>query len=450
VHVVHELFAHPAPVAVLSHLIEKVGSYAGFAAVIGLAVLAALYFSQARDVKRLRDWAGRAPERAAEFQSGGRTPEAAAVRTGQQVSSGAVGPAQPISQPTLPGVQPGQAPAAAPAAAAAAAAARQGAKPAASPTPAAATANAGSAAQTGQRAATPAGAAAGAAPAAAGTAATAARAAPATAGAAPATNRAAPATAAQAAAAAPAPPVARQAGASPPTGAPAAGPATAQRPATAAPAGAGAGAATPARPNTGAKVLPARPVPQRPRPVINGGAGGTGLIPPPKQLRDRPWTAPRYLALIVAGVIVLGLGGTVGVLALTGGNKSSKSQGNPVELPSAKQKSPPSKSHRPAAPPIDPSTVTVSVLNATQITGLASRFGQKVSVAGFRLGNVATASQQQRAESVVLYQPGNSRQARAVARRLGISQIEPADTQSAALAGAATVIVVVGADRSRG
>jgi hypothetical protein len=33
------------------------------AAVVGLAVLSALYFSQARDVKRLREWAGRAPER---------------------------------------------------------------------------------------------------------------------------------------------------------------------------------------------------------------------------------------------------------------------------------------------------------------------------------------------------------------------------------------------------
>ena len=428
--VVHELFAHPAPVAVLTHLIEQVGSYAGFAAVIGLAVLAALYFSQARDVKRLRDWAGRAPERATEFEVGGRTPEAAAVRTGQQVSSGAVGPAQPISQPTLPGVQPGQAPAAA------AAAARQGGQPVSRPSPAAATANAGSAAQTGQRAATPAGAAAGAAPA--------------TSGAAPATNRAAPAAAAQAFPAAPASPATRPAGGSPTTGAPAAGPATAQRPATAPPTGAGAAAATPPRPNTGAKVLPARPVPQRPSPVINGDAGGTGLIPPPKQWRGRPWTAPRYLALIVAGVIVLGLGGTVGVLALTGGKKSSNaSQGSPVDLPSAQQK-PSSKSHRAAGPPIDPSTVTVSVLNATQVTGLASRFGQKVSAAGFRLGNVATASQQQRAESVVLYRPRNSRQARAVARRLGISQIEPADAQSATLAGAATVIVVVGADRSHG
>src|SRR5438128_506298 len=133
----------------IPHVVEQAGSLAGFAAVIGLAVLSALYFSQARDVKRLRDWAGRAPERATEFEVGGRTPEAAAVRTGQQVSSGAVGPAQPISQPTLPGVQPGQAPAAA------AAAARQGGQPVSRPSPAAATANAGSAAQTGQPPAAP-------------------------------------------------------------------------------------------------------------------------------------------------------------------------------------------------------------------------------------------------------------------------------------------------------
>ncbi|MGI8945302.1 MAG: hypothetical protein ACR2GL_03565, partial [Thermoleophilaceae bacterium] len=46
-------------------IIEQIGSYAGLGAVVGLAVLAALYFSQARDVKRLREWAGRAPDRAA-------------------------------------------------------------------------------------------------------------------------------------------------------------------------------------------------------------------------------------------------------------------------------------------------------------------------------------------------------------------------------------------------
>jgi LytR cell envelope-related transcriptional attenuator len=47
-------------------LVERVGAYAGLAAFLGLAILVLLYFSQARDVRRLREWAGRAPERATE------------------------------------------------------------------------------------------------------------------------------------------------------------------------------------------------------------------------------------------------------------------------------------------------------------------------------------------------------------------------------------------------
>ncbi|HEX2436587.1 MAG TPA: LytR C-terminal domain-containing protein [Solirubrobacterales bacterium] len=47
-------------------LIEQIGAILGLVAFVGLAVLVLLYFQQARDVRRLREWAGRAPERAAE------------------------------------------------------------------------------------------------------------------------------------------------------------------------------------------------------------------------------------------------------------------------------------------------------------------------------------------------------------------------------------------------
>jgi LytR cell envelope-related transcriptional attenuator len=47
----------------LLEIVQEIGAAAGLAAVVGLVVLSALYFSQARDVKRLREWAGRAPER---------------------------------------------------------------------------------------------------------------------------------------------------------------------------------------------------------------------------------------------------------------------------------------------------------------------------------------------------------------------------------------------------
>jgi hypothetical protein len=55
-------------IASRSHLelIKEIGAYAGLVAFIGLAVLALLSFAQGRDIRRLREWAGSAPERDAE------------------------------------------------------------------------------------------------------------------------------------------------------------------------------------------------------------------------------------------------------------------------------------------------------------------------------------------------------------------------------------------------
>ncbi|HWC48746.1 MAG TPA: LytR C-terminal domain-containing protein [Solirubrobacterales bacterium] len=47
-------------------MIEQIGAFAGFAAFLGLAVLALLSFTHGRDIRRLREWAGSAPERDAE------------------------------------------------------------------------------------------------------------------------------------------------------------------------------------------------------------------------------------------------------------------------------------------------------------------------------------------------------------------------------------------------
>src|SRR5437763_13224674 len=101
------------------HLVQEIGSYAGFAAVVGLAVLSALYFSQARDVKRLREWAGRAPERAAEAEAGGRPGTIGASRPAAQPRA-TPAPASPVATPAPAAAkQPAQTPApqAAPAAA---------------------------------------------------------------------------------------------------------------------------------------------------------------------------------------------------------------------------------------------------------------------------------------------------------------------------------------------
>ncbi len=49
-------------------MIETVGPYAGLLAMVGFLVVTVLLFSQARDLRRLREWAGGAPERDAEIR----------------------------------------------------------------------------------------------------------------------------------------------------------------------------------------------------------------------------------------------------------------------------------------------------------------------------------------------------------------------------------------------
>jgi LytR cell envelope-related transcriptional attenuator len=106
--------------------IEQYGAYAGFAAVLGLAVLSLLYFAQAREVKRLREWAGRAPERAADLQERVQSSAQQRVVAQPQVRPAGAQPAVPGGARPAAATPAGQAQAApgvAPAAAAAATAA---------------------------------------------------------------------------------------------------------------------------------------------------------------------------------------------------------------------------------------------------------------------------------------------------------------------------------------
>ena len=388
-------------------VIQEVGSYAGFAAVVGLAVLAALYFSQARDVRRLREWAGRAPERAAEQAQGAVvTPEQTAQDAARPAPSGAVRP--------IPAAKPA---AAAKAATGAkpetavkpAAAGKPGATPATKPTPAGkpATATDG-----GEKPVSP----PGAAPPVPATAA--ATASPATAsGPAPATPAGAPAKAA------PAEP-SKGADGSPPTPAPGGPP-----------------QATPPPRPTPPPVVPARPAPPVRSPAAAAASQSTAVLPASSvRLRDRArrpteqGLTPRYIALIVAGVIVIGGATAFGISQLGGDDGGSTAGDSAGESPQA---------------PVNPSTVTVSVLNGTTVPGLAAQIGDEVESAGFQRGNVANALDQQRTSSAVLYVEGADREAKLVARKLGIGTVEPIDPDSQALGGNASVVVIVGADQTQ-
>src|SRR5690242_3949868 len=126
-------FALTAALSLHNQVVE-IGALAGLAAIPGLAVLSLLYFGQAREVKRLREWAGRAPERAAELE--------------QRVTADAQRRAQvqprPVAQPATP------------AAAAAPANGATAAQPAVAPQPAAVGATAAGATQTPPESAAPA------------------------------------------------------------------------------------------------------------------------------------------------------------------------------------------------------------------------------------------------------------------------------------------------------
>ena len=87
----------------LQDQVEKYGSYVGIAAFFGLAILSLLYFAQAREVKRLREWAGRAPERAREVEEAALAAAEAARHRPAPAAVQQQAPAQPVAAATAAG-----------------------------------------------------------------------------------------------------------------------------------------------------------------------------------------------------------------------------------------------------------------------------------------------------------------------------------------------------------
>jgi len=155
---------------------------------------------------------------------------------------------------------------------------------------------------------------------------------------------------------------------------------------------------------------------------------------------------------VIAGVLIVGGAAAFAVTQVA----SNDDNGSPVAKTPANQPSgdvgggsDDNKGKRKKKDAVNPASVTVAVLNGTTVPGLAAQMGDRVEADGFSLGTVANSSDQQRAESVVLFSPGHEREAVAVGRKLGIAQREPVDPESQGLAGDATVVVIAGADRTR-
>ncbi len=165
-----------------------------------------------------------------------------------------------------------------------------------------------------------------------------------------------------------------------------------------------------------------------------------------KRLRERAGRAParsrpqyrRGVVAALAGLLVLGGPAAYGITRLTGDGASDS-----VKADRGSPKRPKRK-----AAAIDPGSVTVAVLNATAVPGLAASLRDRLVAAGFAKGTIDDYSDQQLAASVVQYAPGRQAEAKAVGGRLAISRREPVSADTRALAPDAAVIVVAGADKA--
>ena len=137
---------------------------------------------------------------------------------------------------------------------------------------------------------------------------------------------------------------------------------------------------------------------------------------------------PRYLAVVIGAVIVLGVGVAAAATQLLGGNGNDKGSNNGV---------------------VKPSQVEVAVLNGTNppVQGLAGTVGNKLEGKGFKVG-VVTNSRNSFTESVVMFTRGHKPEAAKVAKGLGINKVRLMTPEIRGDSAGAMVSVVVGQDNA--
>jgi hypothetical protein len=395
----------------IHHFISSVGADAGFASIIGLAILVLLYFAQARETATLRERADAAEQHAAQL-------EASLSQIAQATRAQAQGQGQPAGPRPVP--SPIARPLANPAAAAspaAAAAATAGATAAAGGAIPAAPAGVGAPALTAATRLIPMPVGAGAAP-----------------------PEAPPATAKPAA---PPPPVAAP-GPAPATAAGAASATAVASPPAAPPTGGGNGSSG----DTAHAPLLDDPLDEpSPRVQLRSSGGGARQLPPlrPPPSSRGPSRLGRGLAMLLA---VLGVAAVIAILliATSGGGKHAPSSASSTS-------NAPSGRHKARSKGFDKGAVTVTVLNGTGTSGLAAGILSQVGHDGFKKGTAANAANATQTTTVVAYLQGQKAGAQAVAKALKLptSAVAPidSDTQSIACPQSTCnvdVVVTVGQD----
>jgi hypothetical protein len=152
---------------------------------------------------------------------------------------------------------------------------------------------------------------------------------------------------------------------------------------------------------------------------------------------------------VVGALLVVAAAAVFAIIQLTG-NESPTPPARTVAGNSIAQ--PKSTAAAPSTSARDRARTTIAVLNGTTVQGLARAVADKLQKAGYRIGTVTNAADQQRSATQVAYRPGDLRMARDTARTIhvGGDAVVPIDQVTAATAGSqAEVVVTVGADQTR-
>jgi hypothetical protein len=207
------------------------------------------------------------------------------------------------------------------------------------------------------------------------------------------------------------------------------------------------------------------------RDAVGAAPVGAGPSPPPPRVLTRPAGAPaaarhpppplrppaarrsskgRRFALLIGALGILAVIAVL-LIATSGGSGTKTSNTNAARTTNA-----PSSGHSRAAAAFSPASVTVAVLNGTATNQLAHTVGSKLAAVGYKEGALRTASNQTQTATVVAYLPGARNRTAALhvaaALKLGSASVQPIDqsTQQVACpppqACTANVVVTVGAD----
>ena len=196
------------------------------------------------------------------------------------------------------------------------------------------------------------------------------------------------------------------------------------------------------------EVAPTTPAAQHSLPVtpFSEAAAPRKRKPLRERVRNIHIPQARYLAMVAAGVLILG-GVAYGAIQITGDDGNTSTSGGSGQSGGSGGGDGKTRERDRRAVNVDPSQVTVAVLNGTTVQGLAAKVADEVRAGGFTPGTIGNAARIDLTTSQVLYRAGQSREARAVANRLGIDKTGPVDSVNKEIAGSFDTVVLVGSDR---